>query len=193
MGGKPFEPLLAAPRPVADEELREFARRNPGFQFERSATGELIVTPTGSEAGRRSLQLAYQIEGWNRSRLLGVVFDSSTGFRMPDGSLLSPNASWVRRDRWEGLSLEQREGFAPLCPDAVFEIASKTDSLTELRAKMQAYLVNGAQLAVLIDPEGRSVEVYKPGQEVQTHKSRATISLDPSLPGCVLDLGPLYS
>ncbi len=184
---------LKPPRPVTDAELLEFARRNPGFQFERSATGELIVTPTGSEAGRRTLQLAFQIEAWNRTRLLGVVFDSSTGFRMPDGSLLSPDASWVRRDRWEALSIEQRAGFAPLCPDAVFEIASKTVSLAELRAKMRVYLANGAQLAILIDPEGRSVEVHEPGQELQTSKNRAAVSLDRLLPGFVLELGPLFA
>ncbi len=112
---------------------------------------------------------------------------------MPDGSLLSPDASCVRRECWEALSIEQRAGFAPVCPDAVFEIASKTDSLTELRAKMRVYLANGVQLAVLIDPEGRNVEVHTPGQELQTHKSTAAVSLDPLLPGFVLELGPLFA
>ncbi len=183
---------LKPPKPVTDEELREFSRRNPGLQFERSATGELIVTPTESEAGRRSAQLAVQIEAWNRLRTLGVVFDSSTGFRMPDGSLLSPDASWARRDRWEALTLDQREGFAPLCPDAAFEIASRTDSRPELQAKMRAYLANGAHVAVLIDPLGRSVEVYTPQRNVQVYDHPDTVSLDPSLPGFTLALGPLF-
>src|SRR5205807_10583146 len=135
---------LKPPKPLTDSELVEFSRRNPGYQFERSATGELIVTPTGSDAGRRNAQLAYQLEAWNRSRSLGVAFDSSTGFRMPDGALLSPDASWVRRDRWEGLAAAEREGFAPVCPDVVFEIASTNNTPTELGAKIPAYLTTGA-------------------------------------------------
>jgi len=182
---------LKPPKPLTDDELLEFSRRNPGMQFERSATGELIVTPTGSDAGRRNAQLAYQLEAWNRSRSLGVVFDSSTGFRMPDGALLSPDASWVRRDRWEGLAAAEREGFAPLCPDVVFEIASTNNTRTELEAKMRAYITNGAQAAVLIDPQGRRVEIYRPGRKVEVDLHPGTISLDPPLAGFTLTLAPL--
>jgi len=182
---------LKPPKPLTDSELLEFSRRNPGYQFERSATGELIVTPTGSDAGRRNAQLAYQLEAWNRPRSSGVVFDSSTGFRMPDGALLSPDASWVRRDRWERLAPAEREGFAPLCPDVVFEIASGSNTRLELQAKMRAYIANGAQAAVLIDPQGRRVEVYRPGGKVEVHQHPDAISLDPPLPGFTLTLAPL--
>src|SRR5207302_9361770 len=96
---------LKPPKPLTYGELLEFSRRNPGYQFERSA----------------------QLEAWNRSRSSGLVFDSSTGFRMPDGAVLSPDASWVRRDRWERLAPADREGFAPLCPDAVFEMGRRTE------------------------------------------------------------------
>jgi len=183
---------LKPPKPVTDEELLEFSRRNPGLQFERGATGELIVTPTGSDAGRRNAQLAYQLEAWNRSRSLGVVFDSSAGFRMPDGSLLSPDASWVRRDRWEGLAPAEREGFAPLCPDVVFEIASASNTRSELQVKMRAYIANEARAAVLIDPQGRRVEVYRPGRTVEVDEHPATISLDPPLVGFTLTLAPHF-
>lgn len=184
---------LKPPRPVTDEELLEFSRRNPGFQFERSATGDLIVTPTGSGAGRRNAELTYQLKAWNRSRDLGVVFDSSTGFHMPDGALLSPDASWVRRDRWDALTREEQEGFAPLCPDAVFEIASRSDTPEHLRGKMGAYITNGARVAVLIDPYGRIVEVYRPDHVPQMLSAPATVPLDPMLPGFVLDPGPLFA
>ena len=89
---------------VTDEELRELSERNPGYQFERTADGRLLVTPTGLASGRRSGEVFYQLEHWNRRTRLGVAFDSSAGFRLPDGSLLSPDASWVRRERWEALS-----------------------------------------------------------------------------------------
>ncbi|MBX6378593.1 MAG: Uma2 family endonuclease, partial [Clostridia bacterium] len=107
-------------RRVTDDELLELSERNPGYQFERTAEGRLVVTPTGGKSGRRSGAVFGQLFNWNARMGLGEAFDSSTGFRLPDGSLLSPDASWVRRERWEALTPEEQEGFVPLCPDAVF-------------------------------------------------------------------------
>lgn len=109
-----------------------------------------------------------------------------------DGSLFSPDASWVRRERWVALTTEEREGFAPLCPDAAFEVRSKTNPLAELGEKMRAYLANGARVAVLIDPYPQTVEVYRPGREVEREKP-VRVALDPELPHFALDLGPLFS
>jgi Uma2 family endonuclease len=181
---------LAAP--PGDDEILDLSRRNPGFQFERSAAGELIVTPTGSEGGRRDLELGAQLHAWAKVDGTGVAFGSAAGFRLPDGSLLSPDASWVRRERWQALSADQREGFAPLCPDAAFEIASESDSLPVLRKKMQAYLANGARLAVLIDPQRRMVEVYVPDRDVQIYDAPRSVSLDPVLRGFIIDLTPIF-
>ncbi len=179
-------------RVVTDEELMELSERNPGYQFERTADGRLVVSPTGMESGRRSMKLAYQLESWNERTRSGVVFDSSTGFRLPDGSLLSPDASWVRRERWEAIPREEREKFGPFCPDAVFEIRSSHQSPEELREKMRAYLRNGARIAVLIDPYARTVEVYRPGREVEVHREAERVALDPELAGFELDLKPVF-
>jgi Uma2 family endonuclease len=177
---------------VTDEELWELSERNPGYQFERTADGRLIVTPTGGESGRRSGEIFGQLREWNRRTRLGVVFDSSTGFRLPDGSLLSPDASWVRRERWEALSREEREGFVPLCPDAVFEVRSASQSLGELREKMEAYRANGARLGVLIDPYRQAVEIYRPGAPVERYEGVQQVPLDPELPGFILELEPIF-
>ena len=179
---------LAAP--PDDEDVLELSRRNPGLQFERSAEGELIVTPASSEAGRRGAALALQLGRW-AERTGGVVFDSSAGFHLPDGSLLSPDAAWMPQERWAALTPEQRDSFAPLCPDAVFEIASKSDTLASLRARMRAYLANGARLAVLIDPQRRVVEVYLQGRDAEVFESSGRVPLDPVLPGFALDPGPI--
>lgn len=184
--------ILTPARPVTDDELLELARRNPGYQFERSAKGELIVTPTGGEAGRREQELSLQLGLWTKQNGKGIAFSPSTGFRLSDGSLLSPDASWVRRDRWEALTDEQRRGSAPLCPDTVFEIRSESDRLTEVQAKVAAYLTNGVRLAVIIDPPARTVEVYRAAGETQILRDARTISLDPQLPGCVLDPRPFF-
>jgi len=101
--------LLDLLRPVTDEELRLLSERNPGYQFERTADGRMVVSPTGGKSGRRSLKIAYQLERWNERAGLGVVFDSSTGFHLPDGSLLSPDALWMSRERWEALSPDEQD------------------------------------------------------------------------------------
>jgi Uma2 family endonuclease len=179
---------LAAP--PDDDEILELSRRNPGFQFERNAAGELVVTPASTKSGQRGAALSLQLGRW-AEQAGGAVFDSSTGFHLPDGSLLSPDASWMPQERWDALTPEQQDTFAPLCPDAVFEIASKSDTLARLRAKMRAYLVNGARLAVLIDPQGQVVEVYRPDREAEVFRSPGPVPLDPVLPGFVLDPEPI--
>jgi Uma2 family endonuclease len=179
-------------RPVTDEELLQLSERNPGYQFERAADGRLVVGPTGMEGGKRSGEVFGQLRDWNRRTRLGVVFDASTGFHLPDHSLLSPDASWIRRERWEALRPEEREGFGHFCPDAVFEVRSTSQALGELQQKMRAYLENGARVGVLIDPTTRTVEVYRPQRELERHDNPERISLDPELPGFVLELGPVF-
>ncbi len=178
--------------PPSDDEILELSNRNPGYQFERSAAGELIVTPNSGESGRRDAVVVMQLGRWAEVQGGGVVFGSSTGFRLPDGSLLSPDAAWLPKERWMALTPEQRDSFGPLCPDAVFEILSKSDSQRALRAKMQAYLANGARLAVLIDPHHRAVEVSVPRREVEVFASLKSLPLDPVLPGFVLELEPIF-
>jgi len=179
-------------KPITDEELLQLSERNPGYQFERSAKGELIVTPTGSEGGRRETRLATQLDTWAQKDGRGVAFGSSTGFRLPDNSVYAPDASWVRRDRWIVLSAEEREGYAPLCPDAVFEVRSKSDTPQDLRAKMRVYLANGAKIGVLIDPYQQIIEIYRHDRAPETHAHPRTIGLDPELPAFVLDLALIF-
>jgi Uma2 family endonuclease len=181
--------LAATP---TDDEIFELSRRNPGLQIEQSSLGELLLTPTGAEAGRREVVLGAQLDYWAAADGRGIAFGPSAGFRLPDGSLRSPDASWVRRERWESLLPSQREGFPPLCPDAVFEIRSHSDPLPGLRAKMQAYMANGAHLAVLIDPQRRAVEMYAAGHDPQVIVPVKAVALDPVLPGFTLDLKRIF-
>ena len=182
---------LAAP--PSDEEILELSERNPGYQFERTTSGELIVTPTGSAGGRRDLLVSTQLHNWAEADGSGLAFGASAGFHLPDGSLLSPDASWVTLERWEALTPKQQEDFAPLCPDAVFEVRSRTDSVSGLRKKLEVYLVNGARLAVLIDPERRAVEIFAPNHSPEVLESARSVSCDPVLPGFTLDLEPIFS
>jgi Uma2 family endonuclease len=179
--------------PPTDEELRRLSAQNPGYRFERTADGKLVVSPTGGESGRRSAELLLQLGTWNRRTGLGVVFDASTGFLLPDGSCRSPDAAWVPRARWLALSPEERRAFPPLCPDAVFEIRSESDGLSALRTKLEAYLANGARLAVLVDPDRRVVEVFRAGHAPEAHAGVERVALGPELPGFVLEVGPIFA
>ena len=149
------------------------------------------MPPTGSETGRRNSDLNFQLKAWSRQNNLGVVFDSSTGFKLPDGSDISPDAAWVRRDRWDALTPEQKEKFAPICPDFVVELRSTTDSLEKLRAKMKVYEKNGARLGWLLDRKNRKVEISRQGSDVEILDSPATLSGEDVLPGFVLDLSDI--
>ena len=179
---------------VTPEQFAALAAANRDLRLERTATGELIVTPpTGGTSGRRNLSISAQLGVWYEANdTLGEAFDSSTGFELPNGANRSPDASWLQKDRWESLSPEQQEGFIPLCPDFVVELRSRRDLLTQLRAKMQEYMDNGAQLGWLIDPKNKRVEIYRPGQAVEVLDNPSTVSGDFVLPGFVLALKRIW-
>ena len=178
---------------LTNEDIAFLSQRNPGYQFERTAEGELVVSPTGGRSGRMSAEVLGQLHHWNRMTGKGVVFDSSTGFVLPDGSLRSPDASWAALQRWRAVPAEQREQFLPFCPDAVFEVRSLSDAKASLQSKMRLYLANGARLAVLVDAVTETAEVYRPGMEPLEYTQKQQILLDPELPGFVLDLDAVFS
>jgi Uma2 family endonuclease len=149
------------------------------------------MPPTGSDTGRRNVKITTQLDIWNSQNNLGEVFDSSSGFKLPNGAHRSPDASWVRRERWEALTPEQQEGFAPICPDFVVELRSPSDSLKKIQEKMQEYIENGARLGWLIDRKNRRVEIYRPNRDVEILENPATLSGEDVLPGFVLDLTPI--
>nr|WP_318727353.1 Uma2 family endonuclease [Roseofilum sp. Guam] len=180
---------------VTPEQFTMLAAANRELRLERTATGELIVNPpTGGNTGHRNLSITGQLSVWYEANdTLGRAFDSSTGFQLPNGANRSPDAAWVRQDRWDALTPEQQDAFIPLCPDFVVELRSKTDSLKELRAKMQEYLENGAQLGWLIDPKNQQVEIYRPGQAVEVLENPMILSGEAVLPGFTLTLKRVWA
>ncbi|MCC7261497.1 MAG: Uma2 family endonuclease [Candidatus Latescibacteria bacterium] len=189
-------PVVLQLRPVlelTDEQLYGFSQLNRDLRIERNAEGELVIMPpTGGETGRRNAEITVQLGVWARSDGTGVIFDSSTGFHLPNGAVRSPDVAWVRRTQLASLSVEQRQQFTPLCPDFVIELRSNTDSLSLLQGKMQEYLDNGAQLCWLIDPEQRRVHVYRPGVSVEVMENPEAISGAPMLAGFSLDLRQVW-
>jgi Uma2 family endonuclease len=191
-----YSPIVVQLQPVvnlSDDQLYEFSQINRDLRIERNAQGELILMPpTGGETGERNAEITMQLRLWAKQDGTGATFDSSTGFRLPNGAVRSPDASWVRRSRLDRLSAEQRRKFIPLCPDFVIELRSPTDSLNDLQEKMQEYMDNGAQLGLLIDTKQKRVYVYRPDKPIQDIESPETISGNPVLPGFELALSEVW-
>jgi Uma2 family endonuclease len=155
---------------LTPEQFEQVCQANPEEVLELAADGQLIVmTPTGGETSSRNGQLLYQLQGFCRRHKGWRLFDSSGGFRLPDGSVLSPDAALVLEERWQALTPQQRRGFPPLCPDLVVELVSPSDEgsrgVSALRRKMDQYQANGARLGWLLLPEERAVEFWRGGHQ----------------------------
>ena len=178
---------------ITHAQFVELAQVNRDLQLERTATGELIVMPpTGSDTGNRNSSITGQLWMWNRQTKLGKTFDSSAGFHLPNGSDRSPDAAWVKQERWDSLSREEQETFAPLCPDFVVELRSKNDTISSLQEKMKEYKSNGAKLGWLIDTKNRKVEIYRQNREVEIVENPQSLSGEDVLLGFVLDLKEVW-
>ena len=178
---------------MTDEQFAHLCQENPELRLELTTQGELIIMPpTGSKSGWRSGRSYYALTAWADEEGSGLTFDSSSGFTLPNGAKRSPDASWVKQERWNALSETQQEEFAPLCPDFVIEMRSPSDRLADLQEKMQEYTVNGAQLGWLIDPIEKRVYVYRPNQPVEVLNDPISVSGDPLLTGFVLFVRELW-
>ena len=177
---------------LSDEAFFEFCQVNDHLRIEKDAKGNVIIMPpVGSESGYYEVEAVAELRDWNKNRAPqpGVTFSSSTGFKLPNGATRSPDASWLSMEKWRALSEEQRERFAPVCPDFLIEIRSKTDILRELKDKMTEWIENGARLAWLIDPIDRQAYIYRADGSIQIIKDfNAKLSGEGVLPGFELDL-----
>ena len=174
---------------MTDEQFYDLCQDNRDLRFERNAKGDLIIMPpTGGETGNRNAGLTAQLWNWNQQNKIGVVFDSSAGFKLPNGADRSPDAAWIPLEKWQNLTEKERQRFVPLCPDFVVELRSKTDSLKSLQDKMKEYIENGTRLGWLINPQDKQVEIYRQGKEVEILDYPQTLSGEDVLLGFVLDL-----
>src|SRR5688500_6885232 len=108
---------------MTDEEFLRFCLENPGLRIERNSNLEIIImSPVSTLSGLHSSEIFGQLYQWNKRYGKGVVFDSSTGFTLPDRSVLSPDASWISLERWNAISAEDKDRFAPICPEFVIEV-----------------------------------------------------------------------
>jgi Uma2 family endonuclease len=181
------------PLTLSNEQFYQLCQNNRDLRFERNRQGNLmIMPPTGGETGNRNAKIIVKLGIWTEQNGTGIFFDSSTGFKLPNGADKSPDAAWIALEKWNGLTPEERQGFVPLCPDFVIELRSKSDNLKVLQEKMQEYLENGTQLGWLINRQDRQVEIYRQGQAVEVLENPNSLSGEDILPSFVLDLGPIW-
>ncbi len=178
---------------VTHHQFFQLCKDNPELRLELTAQGELIaMSPTGSKTGLRNTVIIRQLAEWAKRDGNGVTFDSSAGFTLPNGAQRSPDASWLRKARWQALSPEEQESFAPLCPDFVVELRSPSDAVEVVQSKMSEYLDNGAELGWLFDPQTKRVYVYRPGTEVECLESPAKVEGDSPVEGFILDADEVW-
>lgn len=185
--------LLRLPGDWSDEDFFDFCQMNPEFRIERNAIKEiLIMAPTSSETGRKNFEIVAELAIWNRKHQLGIGFDSSAGFKLANGAERSPDIAWIRNERWEALTPEQQDRFAPIAPDFILELRSKDQNLVALKAKMEEYIACGCRMGWLVDAQGRKTFVYTENGDIQTVSFEEILSGGEVLPGFELRLADLF-
>jgi Uma2 family endonuclease len=174
---------------LSDDQFYQLCQINEDWKLEQTAKGELIIMPpVGAISGNRESDFNGYVWLWNLQTKLGKVFSSSTVFTLPNGGKRSPDVAWIANERWQSLSIKEKEIFAKICPDFVIELRSLTDSLSQLQEKMQEYLNSGLRLGWLIDPQNQQVEIYRQNQSVEIVSLPTTLSGENVLPGFILEL-----
>ncbi|MBS9393515.1 MAG: Uma2 family endonuclease [Dolichospermum sp. LBC05a] len=174
---------------LSDDQFYQLCQINEYYKFEQTAKDELIILPPSNLiTGNREAELNGNLMIWNRQTKLGKVFSSSTVFTLPNGGKRSPDVAWIANERWESLTIKEKEKFAKICPDFVIELRSRTDSLSQLQEKMQEYLNSGLRLGWLIDPQNQQVEIYRQNQSVEIVSLPTSLSGENVLPGFILEL-----
>ena len=195
---EPYGPIVLRLHPaveLTDEQFAELCELNEALRIERNAQGDLeILPPTVPTTGNQNFNINVDCGVWARGDGTGVPFDSSTGFTLSNGSVRSPDTSWILKTRIQELTDEQKEGFWQISPDFVIELRSSSDTLAGLQRKMHEYMENGVRLGWLIDPldPARAVYIYRPNAEVAILEAPESVSGEPELPGFTLDLTPIW-
>jgi Uma2 family endonuclease len=178
---------------MTTEEFYEFCLANRDLRIERTASGDVIVMPPAfADTGNRNMKIAQQVANWAEQDGTGETFDSSAGFTLPNGATRSPDAAWIKLERWNALTDSQKASFAPICPDFVIELRSASDRLSTLQNKMQEYIDNGALLGFLIDRKNRTVHLYRPHQTPQILENPEAVEGSPELPGFMLKMAKIW-
>jgi Uma2 family endonuclease len=192
--GVPLPIVLRPPSPLTDDELLAFSRKNRPFRIEKNAKGEIeIMTPVGGWGSNWEAITIRELGMWAEDDGRGIFFSSNGGFNLPDGSMLSPDASWVSYDCWNVLTPRQQASYPPLCPDFLIEILYESDLLKVLQTKMEVWMANGAQLAWMVDPYAATITIYRPNTAPEVLQRPDSIEADAPVAGFRLTTSRLWA
>lgn len=178
---------------LTDDQFFELCQNNRDVRIERNSKGDLVImSPVGGESGNRNARLTQQLLNWSDSNKTGIAFDSSTGYKLPNNAIRSPDASWIPLTKWNQLTSQEKEKFLPLCPDFVVELMSPSDSLSNTQMKMKEYVENGIKLGWLINRKTRQVEIYRQGKDVEILENPNYLLGEDVLIDFVLDLTVIW-
>jgi Uma2 family endonuclease len=185
--------LNFSPWRLSDEQFESLCRNHPDLNLEMSAEGELIIVPpTSPESGWKNTKLITRTEIWSENDKTGIVFDSSTMFTLPSGAKRSPDVSWMTKEKWNALAESEKRKFSRVVPDFVIELRSPSDSLEDLREKMKEYIASGVRLGWLIDPESKTVHIYRAGGAVEILENPEKVSGEEVLKGFELNVREIW-
>lgn len=182
------------PFKTTDEEFYEFCQRNKDFRFEMTSEGELlIISPTTLETSRKNNEVNFQLTIWSKKDKTGIAFETDGMFTLPNGAKRTPDAFWIKKEKYSVLSeAEREEGFAQIVPDFVIELRSNSDNLQKLQDKMSEHIENGVSLGWLIDPYEKKVHIYRASGEIEILENPEKISGENVLVDFELDLTEIY-
>ncbi len=187
-------PVILHPEAMTDDEFFDFCGLYPNFRIERTAEGEIVIMPpAGFETGYRNSELSAQLRIWAKADGRGKAFDSNTGYLLPSGAALSPDASWVANSRIARLTRKQKEKFPRLCPDFIAELTSPSDRLKRVQEKMREWIENGVQLGWLLDADKRTAYIYRPGREPEILVDPDRLEGEGPVAGFVLELDSIWA
>ncbi len=178
---------------MTEEQFFKFCQENHLIKLERNVNGEIIImAPTGSESALFNSNIATELGIWNKEHKLGFTFDSNAGFTLPNNSVRSPDAAFIKKERWSRVAIEDRKKFAHICPDFVIELLSDSDSAKTLQDKMKEWMECGCMLAWMINPDKKETWIYRKNGEVEVKSFNSPLSGEGVLPGFTLDLKTIF-
>jgi len=178
---------------ISNDQFYQLCLNNRNIRFEKNDQGDLVImTPVGDISSNRNIEIAYQLQSWSRQNKLGIAFDSSAGFILPNGAIRSPDASWIPLTKWQSIPDTEKEKFAHICPDFVIELMSPSDNLKTTQEKMKEYMENGAKLGWLINRKDRQVEIYRENQTTKIVDNPNSLSGENILINFTLDLALIW-
>ena len=185
---------------ISLQDVEKLQALYPDYQIELREGKIIIMSPSDSASGEIGARFMTLLGTWVYNHNLGRVLDASTGFRMPNGDLLSPDVSFVSRERLK----QNPRTYLAVVPQLIVEIKSSQDRIRELDEKIALFLSQGVQVGILIDPDTHIVSVYRPAglsknadsgdpiPQVTTLRDGDTLSVPELFPGWEIPITSLW-